>query len=97
MIKCIVKMEMPKNCGGCPISYRAYGDSCWCKLAFQKNEAVIGGLMWKPVSPGNRPEWCPIEREFVTCEDCVHSDAAERGVCLYDIDICIAGERKKLV
>lgn len=95
MIKCIVRMEMPKNCAECPISYHADGDLCWCKLAFEKNEFVVGGQMWKSVNPAMRPDWCPIEREFVTCEDCVHEDAAERGVCLYDWDICIGGVRKE--
>lgn len=95
MIKCIVQMEMPSNCAECPISHQAYGDLCWCKLAFEKNEAVVGGLMWKLVNPTMRPDWCPIEREFVTCEDCVHEDAAARGVCLYDWDICIGGVRKE--
>ena len=96
MIKCIVRMEMPRNCGECPISYQTYGYGklCWCKSAFEKNEAVIGGLMWKVANPDQRPDWCPIEREFVTCEDCEHSEAAEKGCCMYDIDMCIGGRKK---
>lgn len=61
MSECVVRMEMPKNCHECPVSYQSFGDTpCWCKLAFEKNEAVSDGLMWREVDPQTRPDWCPI-------------------------------------
>lgn len=57
----VVRMEMPRNCHECPVSYMSFGDTpCWCKLAFEKNEAVSDGLMWREVDPQTRPDWCPI-------------------------------------
>ena len=57
----VVRMEMPKNCHECPVSHQSFGDTpCWCKLAFEKNEAVSDGLMWREVDPQTRPDWCPI-------------------------------------
>lgn len=61
MSECVVRMEMPRNCHECPVSYQSFGDTpCWCKLAFEKNEAVSDGLMWREVDPQTRPDWCPI-------------------------------------
>ena len=84
MIKCIVKMEMPESCRTCPVE--VYG---FCGFT---NKNILGPNRDFPL---NRPKGCPIEREFVTCEDCVHEDAARRGVCMYDWDICIGGVRKE--
>lgn len=84
MIKCIVRMEMPENCTCCPMCFTADVEGYhWCATLEHEVEECL-----------NRPKECPIEREFVTCEDCVHEDAARRGVCLYDWDICIGGVRK---
>ena len=61
MSECVVRMEMPRNCHECPVSHQSFGDTpCWCKLAFEKNEAVSDGLMWREVDPQTRPDWCPI-------------------------------------
>lgn len=57
----VVRMKMPRNCHECPVSHQSFGDTpCWCKLAFEKNEAVSDGLMWREVDPQTRPDWCPI-------------------------------------
>ena len=56
-----IDMEMPRNCHECPMSLQMYGDTpCWCKVAFEEDEAVVHGLMWKETDPSTRPEWCPL-------------------------------------
>ena len=57
-----IDMTMPRNCHECPMSVQMYGDTpCWCKLTFEKNEAVSDGLMWRETDPMTRPDWCPLQ------------------------------------
>lgn len=89
MIKCIVRMEMPKNCVSCQMSQYIDHDHVICPIELKSVycDDVDG--------KDERPDYCPIESEFVTCDDCVHAEAAKRGMCLYDSNICVGGERKE--
>lgn len=92
MIKCIVRMEMPESCEECPLVQT--DENSWGDVMSRTCNLIYKGYL-SDVPKGKRREDCPIEREFVTCEDCVHEDAARRGVCMYDWDICIGGVRKE--
>lgn len=89
MEKCIVKMRFPKNCVSCQVITYFDNENCVCPIA------RVWMLYDEIKNETSRPDWCPIEQEIVPCGECVHAEAAKRGMCLYDSNICVGGERKE--
>ena len=57
----IVDMPMPRGCAECPL--KTFGGAC--------RIPVFGnGVNYKPFE--ERPDWCPIKGELVTCGECRH-------------------------
>lgn len=84
----IVDMKMPKCCDDCDANY----DSCACGIS---GKAWYRNPRYPGFDPGKeRMPDCPIKGEIVPCSMCVHKDAADRGMCMYDANICIGGRRK---
>ena len=90
----IIDMPMPKCCAECPLSCQMYSDTpCWCKAAFEENEAVEGGLMWKETDPTTRPSWCPIKGVLPD----EHGDLIDRDAISMPYDICDGHEAMEFV
>ena len=53
----LVVDEMPTKCKDCPHSY----EGIFCLNAYEPNEAVEGGMMWKETNPQDKPKWCPLK------------------------------------
>ena len=69
----IVDMEMPRGCYFCPMSATYPTD--WYCMAHDDSKSIDG------CAPMNeRPSWCPIKGELVTCGECKHHGIGARKI-----------------
>ena len=69
----IVDMPMPKNCGECPLLYMEI-----VRCTVNGNDCTEYGA--------ERPDWCPIKGDLVTCGECRYTLKKETpvGTVKYD-------------
>ena len=86
MTECIVRMEMPKNCGFCPMAH-------WNKVNELTGCDAVGGKRYIPKDDKfwntDRPTWCPIIGELPEG----HGDLIDRDEYLKLLESYIESKR----